>query len=128
MASVCDNIIGQAAYGKDISVSMAFVTDDLNVLNYKDTMLQSINTKINLKEGDVPEFPNYGINQSMSVGNAVGSFSFPMIFRKLSEVFATDDSISAFAFKDIKIEKDAVKIVYTVQTKYNQIISNEITI
>ena len=128
MSSVVDNIIGKAAYGKDISAQISFVGDDLNVLEYVDTIKQSISIKINLKMGDIPQFPSYGIDQKMSVGSAIGSFSFPMIFRKLSDIFSTDDSISAFAFKDVKIVSDAAIIIYEVNTRYNQIINGEINI
>jgi len=126
MDSVIDNIVGEKMYGKDIYKNIGFENDDLKVLSYIDTVKQAIDTKINLKKGDVPEFPDDGY--SNIVGSDIGAIQFPVLFRQLADVFAKDDSLTGFTLKNVNINKDTVLLDFEVNTRYNQIFPAQLKI
>ena len=67
--SVIDNIIGSRILGLDIQRLIEFSDDDLKVLDYNSTAIQSVEILANLKKGDVPEFKDFGVS------NVVGTSS-----------------------------------------------------
>ena len=101
--------------------------EDLEVLSYKETALQSLNILSNIKKESVPEFPLLGLDQAIAVGSSMAAFRAPTIVREMGEVFATDDSFVNFAVLNIKKDQDAVSIDYQVDTVYG-VIQKQITV
>jgi hypothetical protein len=127
--SVVDNIdSGEKTYGKDIQAKIEFLNDDLKVLSYRDTLLQSATINSSLLKGHNPEFLDQGIDKSIAVGETISSVSFPVIFRQMYQNFATDDSFKSFSVTDIKFNADALEIYYQVTTRDNEIQEGFLTI
>ena len=120
--SVVDNInTAEKTYGLDILRKLTFEDNDLKVLTYHETLLQSIAILSQLKKGDNPQHPEDGIDTSLVVGSTLGAVSFPSLFRQLYNTFATDDSLKSFILKDVSIQGDAVALDYEVTTRVGEI-------
>lgn len=120
--SVIDNIdTSEKTFGKDIDSKITFVSDDIKVLTYKETLLQSINILSTLKRGDNPEFPDNGIDTSIAVGTTYGALSLPSLFRQIYENFASDDSFKSFAVTDAILQGDTIQISFQVKTRTDEI-------
>lgn len=116
--SVVDNIdVPEKTYGLDIDQNILFTNDDLVVLSYKDTLLQCASILTALKREDDPSFPERGLNVKTLIGSNVAAISYPIIFRDLAANFATDDSFKSFSITDVRRDKDAILLDFTVQTK-----------
>lgn len=129
--SVVDNIdTGEKTYGLDIQKKIEFDSDqnDIKILSYQDTKLQSIDTLVNLKKNDNPEFPDQGYSQALVVGSNIGSLAFPSLFRQLYNTFSTDDSFKSFSITNVKRDQDALFIEYEVQTRAGEIEKGNISI
>lgn len=118
--SVLGNLEGEQINGKDLSQTIEFINSDLKVLSPRETIRQSISIMANLNINDNPQFPDEGIQKSLFVGNNLAGLQYPILFRQLSEIFASDDTISSFEITDLKIEQDTLQLFYTIQTKYGE--------
>jgi hypothetical protein len=119
--SILDNDIqGEKLYGYDINRKITFEDNDLQVLEPKDTMLQTISILTSLLKKNNPEFPKDGLDLGLLVGTSVGSLSFPTILRQLVSLFKTDDTISSFSVVDIKTKGDRVEMEFEVTTVYGE--------
>jgi hypothetical protein len=127
ITTVVDSLIGEKMYGLDIFKKITFENDDVKVCSYKETVSQAIDILINLNQGDNPEYPEDGKTPNL-IGSNINSMQFPVLFRQLSDLFTTDDTLSGFAVTDIKVEKDSTYINYEINTKYNETISKQIKI
>ena len=83
---------------------------------------------MNLKKGDVPEFPLDGLNVMSGVGSNVNSIQYPSIFRQLSQIFAKDDTLSSFTLKSISTNQDVVFLDFEINTKLNEIIEQKLSV
>ena len=128
MLSIVDNIEGEKMYGLDIDRNLSFIDNDLKILTYKETINQSIDIKLGLKQGDVPEFPRDGIQLNQTIGSNINSVQFPILFRQLSSLFSKDDSISSFSIKNFIIQGDATLIDIEINTRYNEQFQRQIQI
>lgn len=117
--SIVDNLINQALYGLDFSKKIAFVNNDLQVLNYNDTFVQAVQILISVKKGDNPEFGSLGMDPKLAVGASYGSLKFSSIIRQLQNVFATDDSLRNFSVTGISYTNGALYITYQVDSFYH---------
>lgn len=122
--SVIATLVNQTMYGLDIDRKITFENDDIKVLNYNDTVLQAVNILILLKKGDVPEFPNFGIDADLGVGGNAGQLYHSAIVRQLKAVFSTDDSLRNFNVLKAVYEGGDLKIDYSVNTMYNLTVSS----
>lgn len=122
--SVIDTLVDQTMYGLDIDRKITFENDDMKVLGHNDTVKQSIDILILLKKGDVPEFPNFGIDADLSVGGNAGQLFHSAIVRQLAAVFSTDDSLRNFNVIRALYENGDLHIDYSVNTMYNLTVSS----
>jgi hypothetical protein len=120
--SVVAVIQGKSVYGKDLSQKLQFDGDqnDLRVLGYDDTILQSIKILSLLKKNDNPDFPNEGLQSAVVVGSNRGTLNFPIIVRQMAEVFKTDDTLKNFNITSLSVQDDNLAIDYKVQTRLNE--------
>jgi hypothetical protein len=118
LQSVIDSLIGERMYGLDACRKITFENDDIKVMGYKETVKQSIDILILLKKGDIPEFPNLGMNPGLIGGN-VGQLYYSSITRQLSTVFDSDDSLRNFTVTDVEYENTNMHLRYSVDTMYN---------
>lgn len=128
--SVVDVMIGKSIYGKDLFKKLEFVTaeDDLCVLGYDETILQSADILSLLKKGDNPDFPEQGLQSAVVIGANQAMLNFPVISRQMQETFATDDSLQNFTIIDIATKEDNLSISYEVQTRLNETYDGQIAI
>lgn len=118
VTSVIDNMVGEAIYGLDLQKRLEFEDDDLKVLSHKDTVFQCVSILSTLKRGDVPQFPNFGIDPNLSVGGNIGGSSYYKTINALSRNFASDDLFINFQVTNIKYEEGDLYVDFQVDTKY----------
>lgn len=125
--SVVDNINGININGKDIQQHFQFdsVGQDIVVLDYEKTMSQTVDILSKLRKGNNPQYFDDGFSKDL-VGTDKSSLAFPVIFRQIFNTFSTDDTIASIGVTDIKIIGDAIYVKATIETKYGQIIQQEI--
>lgn len=130
LEGVVDNIdLPEKTYGLDIDQNIAIdpLTEDLKILGYTDTLLQSIKILTDLNVEDDPSFSDRGLKLKNTVlGGNVAGISYPAIFRDLAANFATDDSFRSVAITDIRRQQDAVYLDFTVQTRVNGTFSDSV--
>jgi len=107
--------------GRDFANTISFEDDDIKTLSPTDTFAQTIETLINVKKGDNPEFKTDGINPKFIVGSNVNNVTYPIIFRDLTNLFSTDDSIKSFSIVDINRTADSVEISFEVENRKGEI-------
>lgn len=119
LESVIDNInTPEKTYGKDVDRRISIQDDDLVVLDYQETILQSAKILTDLNRGDDPYFPERGKNIKSILGGSLAAISYPTLFRELAANFATDDSFRSFQISDVKKgQQDAVYVEFKVETK-----------
>lgn len=124
--SVVDYISGKSIYGKDIYRKIQFVSDDdgnddLQVLGYDETVVQSVDILANLKKNDNPDFPTLGLQSSVTIGGNRAMLNFPVIVRQLTETFSSDDTLKDFQVDLLSLEQDNLSIDYQVKTRLNEL-------
>lgn len=125
--SVVDTMNRDTILGKDIAQKITYEDDDLLTVEGVECFKQSIYILMNLRKGQNPEFRSLGINNGLMVGSNVNNITYPTIFRDLTEVLRTDDTIKAFSITDIKRDQDAVFINVEVESRLNEIQEATIT-
>jgi hypothetical protein len=129
LTSVVDNIdSAEKTFGLDIQAKLEYEDNDLKVLTYKETLLQTVGILSSLTKGSVPEFPEQGVDKRISVGSTFGSLTFPVIFRQLYQNFTTDDSFKEFSITDLSRDGDSLLINYQVRTRTDEIQSGTLAI
>lgn len=122
---VVDNIdTPEKTYGLDIDRFIKFENDDLVVLSYRDTFLQSMKVLTDLKRGDDPAFYERGIDVKSIVGGSLAGISYPIVFRQLASNFSTDDGFKSFAITDVKRDKDAVLIEFEIESRAGEVFND----
>lgn len=128
VTSMIDNTIGERIYGKDIKRLFKFANNDLEVLGYKDTVFQTVEILSGLERGDVPEFPELGINSQFYKGVNMSQMNYPSVVREMKRNFASDNLFRDFEIKSFKLEEGDIYIEYKVNTKYDLVIIKNTTI
>lgn len=128
VTSMIDNTIGDRIYGKDLTRLLEFSDDDLLVLEYKETAIQTVDTLSKLSKNDIPEFPSIGINSNIWKGTNFSKLNYPLIIREMNLVFATDDLFKDFKVLEIKHVEGDIYIKFEVNTKRGMVLINNITI
>jgi hypothetical protein len=114
--SVLDSISGEKIYGKDICRQFQFLNNDILILEYKDTLNQTIEILTNTYKGSVPEFPDDGIDKSIVGGNLV-TVQSPVIFKQISKIIGKDDSFKSVTLSKVSDIQDMKFIEIQIQTK-----------
>jgi len=125
LRSVVDTLIGERILGADISRKISFKDDDLEILNYTDTVNQAIDILITLRKGQVPEFPNFGIDVDITVGSNYGKLFYSTFIRQLEDVFTSDDTLANFKVNKIQYNNGALFVDYEVDTFYDLTIKQQ---
>lgn len=120
--SVVDVMIGKSIYGKDLDKKLQFSpgNDDLKILDYDNTIRQSVDILALLKKNDNPDYPDEGLQSSVIVGGNRAVLNFPIIIRQMTETFNTDDSLKNFTITNMSVQEDNVFVNYEVQTRLNE--------
>lgn len=124
--SVVDIMEDDNILGKDVAKKLSYVDDDLFTVEGKDCFYQAIDILINLRKQQNPEFRKLGLNNKLIVGSNLNNITYPTIFRDLTEVLRTDDSIKSFSIIDIRRQTEAVSIDVQVESRLNEV--QEVTI
>lgn len=126
--SVVDNIdTAEKTYGLDVKRVLEFDDNDLVVLGYNDTLLQSAEILAGLKQGDNPVIPDLGIDPRF-IGSNVAAFSYPTLFRQVAQSFASDDCFEAFAIIDVDRDQDSIQLRFQVKPKAGKFIDQVVSI
>lgn len=119
ITSIVDNPTSDTILGLDLQAKLQYdpVTQDLVVLTPQQTFLQTVNTLVTLRQRDNPEFIQYGLNGSLTIGSNLNSLNYPSVFRSLSQLMKTDDTIKTFTLINIDQQQDSVKFNFTVESR-----------
>lgn len=126
--SVVDSISGKSVYGKDLDKLIQYdsTTEDFKVLDFDDTMLQTVEILINLKKNNNPDFPTLGLQSQAVVGSNRALMNFPVINRQLAETFASDDTLKGFVVKSMNVDQDNLSVDFEVLTRLNEVQGNRV--
>lgn len=127
ITNTVDSIQGKSAYGKDIKSKIGFSDNDVEYLDFEETMSQTVNILLSLTRGENYFYPSVGVSKS-NIGVDRANFSFPSLFREMSESISTDDSIKGFEIIDIRYDQDAIFYDVKVTTILDKFLSNKIKI
>lgn len=129
MDSIIGGTLGENLYGRDISQDFKIEGNDLVIVQGVEAFEQSVNIRLTVLRGDVPEFENLGIDNSIMAGsNTANLLTYPVLVRKLTEIFATDDTIAEFSIGNIETIQDVRKLDIAVISKYRQVYSGIINL
>lgn len=123
---VVDNINGKRILGIDLDRKIQFVDDDLKVLNFDETALQSVQILSGMMRGDNPEFASLG--RTPIVGENKNSIAFTTVIRELSNTFSSDDTLASFSINSVENSESDVRLTFEVTTRAQEILNQEITI
>lgn len=126
--SVVDSLIGKRIYGVDIFKNITFEDNDIKILSNTDTIKQAFEILLSLERGDVPQFPEDGIDKRLVIGVNVNSLTYPSIFRQLMQIFSKDDTFKNLSIIDVKQQDDNALISISVKTRLDETIEGVITI
>lgn len=115
--SIVDAPMGDRIKGKDINRWINFVDEDLEILNYGDTLNQTVEILINLRKNDNPEFPFYGVDPSIIVGMNFKSAAIPPFIRQVFQTFSSDDSIKKIEIVNTEFGQDSISMDIKVVIK-----------
>lgn len=115
--SIIDNPEGDKIKGLDLDKKLQFIDDDLKVLGYDETLLQTMNILISLRKNDNPEFPQYGINPSLISGMSIKSVALPSVLRQLYQTFSTDDIVKRLEVSDTEFDLDNINMKVNISIK-----------
>lgn len=121
--TVFDILVGKNLLGKDFPSYFNIDEDieDLETLSPEQTFINSVQNLFTLKQGGIPEYPNFGIDKNIisDMTKANGGISFPILCRQLSIALESDDTILTFSIEDIELDeqKDAYIIKASVQNR-----------
>lgn len=126
--SVVDNMIGDKVYGADLNRKITLVDNDLDVLDYKKTLRQTVQILSELRQNDNPEFPSNGIQKALVVGTNQNSAAFPVLLRQLYDTFGNDDTLHSFSITNIDRNQDGVFITFEVESVTGEVITENLII
>lgn len=126
--SVVDNLSGLNILGKDLSLQICFVDDDLKCLEPKETAVQSAGILLGLVKGGNQEFPNDGIDKELLGKGNKYSFVYPSIMRQVVNTFKTDDTFSYITLESTKQEQDVVYMNFIISTILGDTIRRELQV
>lgn len=119
--------------GLDIDKAFAFTEDDIRVLDYSATFIQSANILLNLKTKDNPFFPGLGLSfyNTSEVGGSGNGDNIPLLttlIRQLMAVFATDESIINFYISNFSHRGQVITIEANAAPIYGPLLTMEAAI
>lgn len=124
---VFDVLLGKNLLGKDLPPYFEIneEEEDLIVLTPEQTFLQAVETLFNLQMGQIPEYPNIGIDKSIYGECTKGNmgYTFPILLRQLNIALETDDTILNFQIENIELNSDETS--YTIYASVqNRLLDN----
>lgn len=122
--NIVDTLNGKNILGKDIGVDFKFENDDLQTVNYEESVFQALELITKSIQGCIPEFPEYGIPNDY-IGTTINAFQYPVIFKALMNMFQRDSRWKTVELLEVVQEREAVflKIKATVVSENEYIVN-----
>lgn len=117
LESVIAELQNEELYGRDIKSKLTFQEDDLLALQPPNTFIEAVTILSGIVKGDIPEFPQLGIDPGL-VGGNVNSLLYSSLVRQFKELFNTDDTIIRAALRNINRTEDYVEVEFEFQSFY----------
>nr|DAS96466.1 MAG TPA: hypothetical protein [Caudoviricetes sp.] len=121
-STIIDQPIGDRVYGSDIRQTIDFKNGDLILVTGKLNLEQKIGILLNLKRGDVPEFPLFGKNPFFN-GSSSKEFSIIGMVNDIKKTFLQNDlfdDVSVSGLGSSESEFDtltlSIKTIYSNET------------
>lgn len=118
VSTILDILQGDNIYGKDIGRKIAFDGNDLLLVKYDDNIKQKCEILLNLKKGDVPEMPLFGVDNKF-LGEGVKAFSYNEVFTQIENNFLQNDIFDTVEIYDVKFDNGSISISINIKTKYD---------
>lgn len=115
LPNIVDSLRGTNVYGKDIVKKFEFIDNDLKVIEGNDCIIQSLDTKLGLIKGSIPEFQDMGLDPQSTSTN-VNSIQYPTIFRNLLNLFQNDGRWNEVTLLDLYRDEDAIFMKLSLKT------------
>lgn len=128
VTSFIDNTVGERIYGKDINQEVKFQDNDLLSLDYKETVIQTVEILASITRNSIPEFRNMGLDPTLYVGSNYSQLNAASIGNQLRRNFNSDDLFKDFEILKIELNNGDVFIEYQVNTKLNEVLIKSVTI
>lgn len=129
LKSVVDSsIVGEKVYGLDIKRELNFKDGDLEVLTYKETVLQAVTILAKLRQGDNPQFIENGIQSSLVIGSNRNSIPFNILLRQLYSTFQSDDTLKSLRIINIDNIDNRIELSLEVETRISEVVENSIVL
>lgn len=122
--NIVDTLSGKNILGKDIKVDFNFLDDDLETVNYEESVFQALELITQSIQGCIPEYPEYGIPNDF-IGTTVNAFQYPVIFKAIMNMFQRDSRWKTVELLEVVRDQDAVflKLKATVVTENEYIVN-----
>lgn len=118
VSTILDILQGDNIYGRDISRKITFDDNDLFLVKYADNIKQKCEILLNLKKGDVPEMPLFGVDNKF-LGEGVKAFSYNEVFTQIEGNFLQNDIFDSVEIYDVKFDNGSISISIDIKTKYD---------
>lgn len=117
--TILEQPIGRKIYGRDINRKISFTDNDLSIVKYEDNVEQKCSVLLELNKGDIPEFPNFGKNNSLGAG--MQKYNYAELILDIRENFEQDDLFESIDVIDISADKSTgnISLSIEVKTKYS---------
>lgn len=113
--NIVDSLVDKRVLGKDIDKRFYFTDNDLAIVEYEDAVTQAIDTILNTKKGDIPEFPEDGVANE-TVGSNIAIIQYPSLFRNLSSMFYKDNRFIEINLLSLDRKADYVNMKIKIVT------------
>lgn len=124
VTTIVDSTEGEKIYGLDLAKKLAWENDDLKVLSYKDTLLQTIEICSKLVKGQIPEFKDKGMD--INIGKSIGVLTQTMIARQFKANFNSDDLFKSVDIDKLIYNQGDITIEFKVKLVDNSVVKNNI--
>lgn len=109
LSAVIDNMIDTNLYGKEIDRVFEIIDNDIKTVTGSDTFKQATEINLALFRGDIPEYPNLGMDREVAIGVSKSMINFPFLTRQIEDLLASDDTFVKYQTTDARVEgTDAV--------------------
>lgn len=112
--NVIDSLDNQLILGKDIAKEWVIEKDadgvwDLRTVKFQEACKQAFGILTSTMQGDIPEFVDLGIAKEL-IGSSQAMIEYPILFKNLSNLFATDSRWKDLRLMEMSIVEDSLFI------------------
>lgn len=126
--TLVDVLVENNIEGKDFSTSFVFDENDIQVVQYKESLEQALDIILKSIAGCIPEYKDYGLPENY-IGTTVNAIQYPTIFKSLMNMFQRDDRWKSCELLEVTRQEDSIflTIKATAVTDQSYVVNVPIT-